>query len=342
LPWNYSIVAVSAGNCEEAQSLAIGQIQTTSGSVTVTRPGGISVAVKPGDLVYQGEVIETAADGAVGITFRDGTTFKLSNSARMALDEFACDPKGAARSALFGLAQGTFAFIAGELAKTGDLRIETPVASIRGRGQGGGIGILTLAALTFSVVQEGLAANPDDAEPDYDPITIKELLHGTFTLAIKDATGVPTGQVVTVDNPEETVRIRVRGSTASVDHVTNTMSRMTDMQGDYEHAVETLRQGYSFLQQRNPTDYASTAGGSAGGISSSGFVAISTPLATTQTASVATPVSNTTQTNSTATQPQINIVVPLTLPTLPTPPTPPRLSPRFATTSQASPVRQRS
>src|SRR4029077_14927901 len=65
---------------------------------------------------------------------------------------------------------------------------------------------------------------------------IKDLLHGTFTLAIKDATGVPTGQVVTVDNPEETVRIRVRGSTASVDHVTNTMSRMTDMQGDYEHA----------------------------------------------------------------------------------------------------------
>jgi hypothetical protein len=208
LPWNYNIIAGPAGKCEVAQFLAIGQIRTTSGSVTVTRPGGISVAVKPGDLVYQGEVIETAADGAVGITFRDGTSFSLSNSARMVLDEFACDPKGAARSVLFSLARGTFAFIAGELARTGDLRIETPVASIRGRGQSGGIGILTLAALTFSVVQESLAANPDDAAPDEDPITIKDLLHGTFTLAIKDATGAPTGQVVTVDNPEETVRIR--------------------------------------------------------------------------------------------------------------------------------------
>src|ERR1700730_2690224 len=163
LPWNYSIVAASVGNCEAAHPPAIGQIQTTSGSVSVTQAGGISVAVKPGDLFYQGEVIETAADGAVGITFRDGTTFKLSNGARMALDEFACDPKGAARSALFSLARGSFAFIAGELAKAGNLRIETPVASIRGRGQSGGIGILTLAALTFSVVQGSLAAEPGDA-----------------------------------------------------------------------------------------------------------------------------------------------------------------------------------
>ena len=284
--------------------LAIGQIQTASGSVTVTRPDGIGFAVKPGDLVYQGQVIETAADGAVGITFKDGTTFKLSDSARMALDEFACDPKGGAKSAHFSLARGTFAFIAGELAKTGKFRVETPVASIRGRAQSGGIGTLALAALTFSVVQESLAANPDDAAPDDDSITVRDLLHGTFTLAIKDSAGVPTGQVVTVDNPEETIVIRRIGSTVSVDHVTNSTSRMTNLQGDYDGTVETLRQGFSFLQQRNPTDFASTAGGFAGGISSSGFIAISTPLATTQTASVATPVSNTTQTNSTATQPQ--------------------------------------
>jgi VCBS repeat-containing protein len=50
-------------------------------------------------------------------------------------------------------------------------------------------------------------------------------------------------------------------------------------------------------------------------------------LATTQTASLATPVSNTIQTNSTATQPQNNIVVPLTLPTLATLPTLPTLPP---------------
>src|SRR3984893_16206022 len=240
--------------------LAIGQIQTASGSVTVTRPDGIGFAVKPGDLVYQGQVIETAADGAVGITFKDGTTFKLSDSARMALDEFACDPKGGAKSAHFSLARGTFAFIAGELAKTGKFRIETPVASIRGRAQSGGIGTLALAALTFSVVQESLAANPDDAAPDDDSITVRDLLHGTFTLAIKDSAGVPTGQVVTVDNPEETIVIRRIGSTVSVDHVTNSTSRMTNLQGDYDSTVETLRQGYTFLQQTNPTDFASAGG----------------------------------------------------------------------------------
>ena len=93
LPWNNNGMA-SGEAAEAAPPLAIGQIQKASGSVTVTRVTGVVVAVKPGDLVYQGDVVETAADGAVGIIFADGTAFSLSEGARMALDEFACDRKG--------------------------------------------------------------------------------------------------------------------------------------------------------------------------------------------------------------------------------------------------------
>ena len=82
-----------------------------------------------GDLVYRGDTIETEADGAVGITFADGTAFDLSAAARLVLNEFVCDPAGTPNSALFSLVQGAFAFIAGKVAKTGGLRIDTPFAT---------------------------------------------------------------------------------------------------------------------------------------------------------------------------------------------------------------------
>src|SRR5262249_59975152 len=91
----------------------IGHIQTAAGSATVTRADGNVVPVKAGDLVYRGDVIETAADGAAGILFVDGTAFNLSDSARMVLEEFDCDSKGSLKSALFNLARGAFAYIAG-------------------------------------------------------------------------------------------------------------------------------------------------------------------------------------------------------------------------------------
>ena len=51
----------------------------------------------------------------------------------MVLDEFVCDANGTSHSALFGVTRGTFAFIVGQVAETGCLRIDTPVGSIRGR-----------------------------------------------------------------------------------------------------------------------------------------------------------------------------------------------------------------
>src|SRR5205823_12734092 len=101
LPWNNDPMAGAAEATEAAPHVAVGQIQSTTGSVTVTRVSGIFVEVKPGDLLYRGDLIKTADEGAVGIVFTDGTSFNLSDRGQMVLDEFAFDPKGAAGSALF-------------------------------------------------------------------------------------------------------------------------------------------------------------------------------------------------------------------------------------------------
>ena len=118
----------------------IGKIQTVVGSGTLTRSGGMDVPLKVGDPVCRGDIIETSADGRVGIRFIDGTVFSVSNSARMVLREFVCE--GTSPSALLDITSGTFAFFGGEMAKAGALAIDTPHASIRGRSRSGGIGML--------------------------------------------------------------------------------------------------------------------------------------------------------------------------------------------------------
>ena len=44
----------------------------------------------------------------------------------MALNEFVYDPDGKSNSTLFNLTKGTFTFVAGKIAKTGDMKIDTP------------------------------------------------------------------------------------------------------------------------------------------------------------------------------------------------------------------------
>ena len=165
----------------------IGNIQTAIGCGTLRRASGIAVQVIVGDPVCQGDVIETAADGRIGIRFIDGTVFNLSRSTRVVLNEFVCDSNGTSHSALFGVTRGTFAFIAGQVAKTGCLRVDTPVGSIRGRAHAGGFGMLSLTALTFSMMKEVQAADPNATFLDDDSITYKDLEHGAFELVTKEA-----------------------------------------------------------------------------------------------------------------------------------------------------------
>src|SRR6266436_711878 len=114
-----------------------GYIQTVIGCGTIRRANGIAVQATVGDPVCQGDVIETAADGRIGIRFINGTVFNLSGSTCVALNEFVCDGNGTSQSILFGVTRGIFAFIAGKVAKTGCLQVETSVGSIRGRAHSG-------------------------------------------------------------------------------------------------------------------------------------------------------------------------------------------------------------
>src|SRR5262245_23664388 len=218
----------------------IGTIDTAIGSGTLRRGVGPAVKVMVGDLVCEGDEIETAADGQIGIRLVDGTLFMLSRGTRVVLDEFVCDPDGASHSALLAVTQGSFAFIAGRMARNGPLRIDTPVGSIFGRARAGGFGTLSLAALTFASMSDVQAADPNAAFLDDDSITYKDLEHGSFELWTKEA----TPRHIIVDDPGKTVELTQRGSSVSVSQFTNSADRMEELQAAQQAVLANFAKGY--------------------------------------------------------------------------------------------------
>jgi VCBS repeat-containing protein len=95
---------------------------------------GVAIELNVGDLIFQGDVVQRRTDSTLAIAFSDGSAFTLNENARMVLNEFVYDPNSTANSAVINLVQGTVSFIAAQVAKTGNMRVETPTATMGIRG----------------------------------------------------------------------------------------------------------------------------------------------------------------------------------------------------------------
>src|SRR5207247_8543719 len=84
--------------------------------------------------VHKGDVVQSGSDSTLGITFIDGTVFGLASNAKMVLNEMIYDPNGSDNKSLLSLVAGTISFVAGATAKKGDMKIDTPVATMGIRG----------------------------------------------------------------------------------------------------------------------------------------------------------------------------------------------------------------
>ena len=90
----------------------IGKVVSAKGVVTVEHVnamvvqaalGSNSGQTKIGDPIYLGDIVQTGADGRLGVTFTDGTAFDLSSNARMVMTEFVYDPNSQTNSTLLSL-----------------------------------------------------------------------------------------------------------------------------------------------------------------------------------------------------------------------------------------------
>ena len=147
----------------DSSSKPIGKVVVATGAASIERAQAMVVQAsvagpeaKVGDLVYQGDVVKTGADGRIGINFADGSSFSLSSNARMALDEFVYDPNGKSNSTFFNLTSGKMTFVAGSIAKTGNMKVDTPAATMGIRGTTPHVEISNDGAVKFStLIEEG-------------------------------------------------------------------------------------------------------------------------------------------------------------------------------------------
>lgn len=165
-----------------SSSKPIGKVVAATGIVTIEHAGAVIVQAnvsgepgraKTGDPVYLGDVVLTGADSRVGINFSDGSSFNLSSNARIVLDQYVYEPAGKSNATLFSLAKGTFTFVAGGVAKTGDMKVDTPVATLGIRGTTPHIEISDDGSVRFStLIEEGrsklLKKPPAGAAPEPD------------------------------------------------------------------------------------------------------------------------------------------------------------------------------
>jgi hypothetical protein len=83
------------------------------------------------------------------------------------------DPNSTSNASLFNLTKGTFTFVAGKVAKTGDMKVDTPVATMGIRGTTPRVEISDDGTVRFStLIEEGKsrvtrkAAAPAVQQPD--------------------------------------------------------------------------------------------------------------------------------------------------------------------------------
>src|SRR5438445_2613119 len=128
--------AAPAADAQQPVEEPIGNVATVTGSAGVVR-NNETTPLKVKDDIYLNDVVQTGANSALGITFNDATTFNLKANAQITSDTYVYEDGGKQNAGVFDVAKGTVAFVAAAVAKTGDMKIATPTATLGIRGTSG-------------------------------------------------------------------------------------------------------------------------------------------------------------------------------------------------------------
>ncbi|MGA9002401.1 MAG: FecR domain-containing protein, partial [Pseudolabrys sp.] len=135
--WPQVARAQDKSNVNQDTNDPVGQVATLQGIATVTRGNAAASTLKVSDAVYKNDVLQTGANASLGVTFDDETTLSLTANARIVVNEFVYEESAKGNKAVFNIARGTVAFVASLVAKTGDMTISTPTATLGIRGTTG-------------------------------------------------------------------------------------------------------------------------------------------------------------------------------------------------------------
>lgn len=125
-----------AANAQANDASPVGEVTETTGNATVKHADGTVEKITAGTQIYEGDIIETDAKGAVNIKFADDSTFAVSKNARLAVDDFSFNPADQSGSTGLSILRGVFMFTSGLVGRENPdaVKLNTPVGSIGIRG----------------------------------------------------------------------------------------------------------------------------------------------------------------------------------------------------------------
>ncbi len=229
-------VQIAQAGASTSAVAVIGKVSKAAGASTVIR-NGVSVELNVGDNVHKGDVVQAGSNSSLVLVFIDGTVFGLAANSRMVLNEMVYDPNGSSNSSLLSLVQGTITFVAGETAKRGDMRVETPTATMGIRGTA------VLAEIGFVV--PGVGGTPPVRSPDPGRAW-KHYRLAAFVQQKRPEYGYRTGRPGRAGDQHHRQRRRVNADRTSAvgdragDHRTDAAGILSKLQSEIERSTERI------------------------------------------------------------------------------------------------------
>lgn len=233
-----------AADAQPAAIEPIGNVATVTGIATVIRDRN-SYPLKVRDDIYLNDVVQTSSNSALGITFNDATTFNLSASAKITIDNYIYEDGGKQNSAIFDIGKGTVAFVAAAVARTGDMKIATPTATLGIRGTTGVVDVPEGATAT-SANNVNIKLYPDadgrvghiDVDDRASGTRLGALTQASSGFAIRPGAGGPGGMrfaAVPITIPPQQIA-RDRGFVGQVHAAQATGRQIVTEQRDFRRA----------------------------------------------------------------------------------------------------------
>ncbi|SEM21736.1 FecR domain-containing protein [Bradyrhizobium sp. OK095] len=233
-----------ATDAQPAAVEPIGNVATVTGIATVIREKN-SYPLKVRDDIYLNDVVQTSSNSSLGITFNDATTFNLSAGARITIDNYVYEDGGKQNSAIFDIGKGTVAFVAAAVAKTGDMKIATPTATLGIRGTTGVVDVPEGAAAS-SANNVNIKLYPDadgrvghiDVNDRTSGTRLGALTQGSSGFAIRPGAGGTGGMrfaAVPITIPAQQIA-RDRGFVSQVHLAQTTGRQIVTEQRDFRRA----------------------------------------------------------------------------------------------------------
>jgi hypothetical protein len=110
-------------------------VKTAQGNSVIVR-GAETIPVREGMHLFANDILQTSADGRLGVIFQDGTRISLGPRTEVKIDRFIYEPAGSRLALLLRIARGVMVYVSGKISQLSpeSVGVETPTCVIGLRG----------------------------------------------------------------------------------------------------------------------------------------------------------------------------------------------------------------